>query len=235
MENLKKLYEACKGESDEGKSKLGVNFLYIDWRQAWSLNFIDKLSQEYYLPKEMVGVGIGYLDEKWEPVKRFLNKSIQNDLEWLWINYVALDKWEKQYRLGMDEYISTITVAAGRVTKWLGLNYFKIDSDQFTQIVKASKNNKEKLDFDNSSLKFEGFMDFGSENYSISKITMEDTFIKNKKGKEVGMKNLITSIAKSTLKDSLKDFWRGDWNVEAETVETIVKEVIGNDWDIEIS
>ena len=235
MEALKSLYESAKGSNEEGKSKLGVNFLYVDCRQKWTLDLIDKLAKDYILPKDMVGVGIGYLDEKWEPVKRFLNKCIKNDLEWLWINYVALDKWEKQYRLGIDEYVSTITVAAENVTKWLGVNYFKIDSDQFAQIVRASKKNKEKLDFDNSSLKFEEFMDFGSEKYQISKITMEDTFIKNKKGKEIGVKNLIASISKSTLKDSLQELWRGDCNVETETVETIVKEVMGEDWELEIS
>ena len=61
---------------------------------------------------------------------------------------------------------------------WVGINYFKIESEQMEAIFQACHKVK-KLDFDNCSLKLENQMNFGDEEYEISKISMEDTFIKN--------------------------------------------------------
>ena len=88
---------------------------------------------------------------------------------------------------------------------------------------------KEKIDFDNSSLKIEEPMDFGKDPLLITKICMEDSFIKCKKGKEAGVKLFIQAIANSQLKNSLKEICRSDWNVEAETFEKILHDEKLND------
>lgn len=205
MKALKGMYELAKADNPEGKSKLGESYFYIDCRNAWTLKLIKTIAEKYFLPKEIKGVGIGYLDEGNEDVKQFLKNCFKNDLDWLWINYIALDKWEQQFRLGIDEYMDSILVALPRAKKWVGLNYFRFDSDQFSKILRVSRDVEEKIDFDNSSLKFETPLDFGTELFKIPKICMEDTFVKCKKGKEAGMRNLIMAIANSPLKDSLKE------------------------------
>mmetsp|Transcript_10233 Transcript_10233/g.9041 ORF Transcript_10233/g.9041 Transcript_10233/m.9041 type:complete len:220 (+) Transcript_10233:240-899(+) len=218
MESLQKLFYEIKGEEPDGKSKLGDSYLYIDCRNEWTLKLLNMLAGEinlqqrivYILPKEIKGVGVGYLDERCEPVKRFLSKCIQHELEWLWINYIALDKWEKQYRLGISEYMPVIESVAPKVTKWIGLNYFKIDSLQMSKIFKACYQ-VEKVDFDNCSFKIEKSMDFGGDSYKIEKISMEDTFIKtislknSKRDNKQPVKNFLTAISKSTLKESLTE------------------------------
>ena len=111
-----------------------------------------------------------------------------------------------------------------KVTKWVGLNYFKMDSKQISTLISSWKNVKEKIDFDNSSLKIDGDLDFGKEPFQISKISMEDSFVKWKKGKDVGIKLFIQAIAQSQLKNSLKEIWRSDCNVESEVIERILQE-----------
>ena len=59
-----------------------------------------------------------------------------------------------------------------------------MDSNSISEIIKAARSVEEKLDFDNSSLKFDNPPNFGLDEYKISKISMEDTFVKSKKGKE---------------------------------------------------
>lgn len=239
METFQELYNKAKGLNGDGKSKLGDTYFYIDWRNKWTLELLNTLAEKYYLPKEIKGVGIGYLDEKWEEVKRFLFKCIQNELEWLWVNYIALDKWEQQYRLGIDEYMSVLEVAIPKVKKWIGINYFKIEDEHYARLVRASHAVEDKIDFDNSALKLESFMDFGDNKsdkitYHTKKISMEDTFIKNKKGKEAAVKILVEAISKSSLKDSLQEIWRSDCNVESDIFEKLIKDLIGSD-NIEVS
>jgi len=218
------MFDKFKGIESVGKSKVGDSYLYIDCRNKWNLKLIKALSEQYYLPADIKGVGIGYLDEKNEEVKSFLAKWFKLDLDWLWINYIALDKWEKQYRLGIEEYLGPILWALPHAKKWVGLNYFKMDDHSISEIIKAARSVQEKLDFDNSSLKFDNPPNFGMEEFKISKISMEDTFVKSKKGKETAMKYFIQGIAQSKLKDSLKEIWRSDCNVESDTVERLLKE-----------
>lgn len=157
-------------------------------------------------------------------LNKFLEKSIAVQLDWLWVNYIALDKWEKQFRLGIDEYMDSLLLVLPKIKKWVGLNYFKIDEKQFSSLMRASRNVEEKIDFDNSSLKFENQLDFGTEDFKITKISMEDTFVKCKKGKEVGIKNFVEAIANSKLKESLKEIWRSDWNVDSDTITLMLKQ-----------
>lgn len=186
MEKLTSIYYNARGKEPDGKSKIGDSYLYIDWRNQWSINFLNSISWNsdsgkrvaYILPPEIKGVGIGYLDQKWEAVKKFLTHWIQNELEWLWVNYIALDKWEKQYRLGVNEFIPSLVPAISKVTKWVGINYFKLDSYSFQTIIKGASK-AEKLDLDNWSFKFDNEMDFGNQEYKIQIISMEDTFIRD--------------------------------------------------------
>ena len=182
--DFKKLYSDTKGAESEGKSKLGEkagsNFLYIDWRSKWPLDLLQILADKYILPPEVKGIAIGFLDEGNDVLKKFLVKSIKHDLSFLWINYVALDKYESQYRLGMDEYLDSIVYAIPKAKEWVGLNYFRIESHQISKIMQAAHAVKEKVDFDKSSLKPEDDLDFGPHEYSIQKICMEDSFIKCK-------------------------------------------------------
>jgi hypothetical protein len=101
--------------------------------------------------------------------------------------------------------MSVLEVAIPKVKKWIGINYFKIEDEQYAKLVNVSHAVEDKIDFDNSALKLENFMDFGDQKFNIKKISMEDTFIKNKKGKEAAIKILVEAISKSTLKDSLQE------------------------------
>lgn len=180
LEEFKQMYLKAKGDQQEGKSKIGDNYFYIDCRSPWTMRLVSAIANSYALPVEITGVGIGYLDENCTEIKNFLVKSITGGLDWLWINYIALDKWEKQFRLGIDEYMDSILKVVPKVKKWIGFNYFKIDSEQFSSIIRSAHKIEEKIDFDNSALRFETPLDFGTEAYKIPKICMEDTFVKCK-------------------------------------------------------
>lgn len=182
IDEFKKLYTEIKGEQLEGKSKLGEkagsSFLYIDCRSKWPLTLLQTLADKYILPPEIKGVAIGFLDEGNEIIKKFLVKSIKHNLSFLWINYVALDKFESEYRLGMDEYLDAIVYAIPKAKEWVGLNYFRMDGSQISKIIQAAHGVQEKVDFDNSSLKIDDELDFGDHQYTIKKLCMEDSFVK---------------------------------------------------------
>lgn len=91
---------------------------------------------------------------------------------------MALDKYESQYRLNIEEYLDSILFTIPKVQNWVALNYCRLDNQIISKVIQAAKNVKEKVDFDNSSLKIDDEPEFGTEEYKLSKLTMEDSFIK---------------------------------------------------------
>lgn len=182
IEQLKELYEKTKGNEQEGKSKLGLKgesfFLYIDCRFSWTLDLLKEIADKYHFPPVIEGIALGYMDEGIEVISKFLVKSIKHKITFLWINYVALDKFESQFRLDLTGYIDAILFAADKVKDWIALNYSRLDSNTISSLFKAAKQVNDKIDFDNSSLKIDEELDFGDKEYKLQKISMEDSFVK---------------------------------------------------------
>lgn len=83
--------------------------MYIDCQYKWTHKLLKLLADNYYLPENIDGIALGYLDEGISVINEFLIRCVKHKLSFLWVNYVALDKYENQFRLGLDEYIEAIS------------------------------------------------------------------------------------------------------------------------------
>jgi hypothetical protein len=227
IEQLKVLYEQIRGNEKEGKSKLGEKsgayFLYIDWQFPWTHKLLKKLADNYHLPESIDGIALGYLDAGISVINEFLVKSIKHKLSFLWINYVALDKFESQNRLDLAEYIDAIAFAAPKAKDWLACNYSKLDSIILTKLIQAAHNLQDKIDLDDCLIKLEGDIEFGDYEYKLQKITMEDSFVTCKHHKRYCWIS-TTRVNNAEMKTSMQSWLENNWNASKSRSESLNKE-----------